>query len=75
MLTVRKKSLRSFSWLFAASQNCMGLCPIPRRLLKKAGENFTFALFCKIHTLFRILWYTVQNIISAQVRRTEGGVS
>ena len=23
----------------------MGLCPKPRSLLKKAGENFTFALF------------------------------
>ncbi|HIR46215.1 MAG TPA: hypothetical protein IAB89_00950 [Candidatus Caccousia avicola] len=40
---VRKKSLRSFSWLSLASLHSMGLCPKPRSLLKKAGENFQFA--------------------------------
>ena len=41
---IRKKSLRSFSFPFCGccAGFFMGRCPIPRRLLKKAGENVMF---------------------------------
>lgn len=44
VITVRKKALRCFSWLFGASHGfLLGALPLkPRHLLEKVDENFKF---------------------------------
>ena len=42
--TVRKNRCALFLPFLGFARNCLGLCPKPRRLLKKAGENFMFEM-------------------------------